>query len=198
MEKMINEAFDKITMEADKKREIRNNIAMHRASYGWVKGVACAAFCLAALFVIPQTRAIIAKAADYVVQVFHSTGGDVIYEQSDNEMRFTIESNNNIFTEVEQGKVYLNVVDKKIDITDYCDGEKYYRYEIPYPDGSKSVILAGGTLEQSGWIELLFDENGTYVFNRMNVPADDGWSNAAMHSEGVPCGDPELDKSIIE
>ena len=68
-------------------------------------------------------------------------------------------------------------------------------------DGSKSVNLVGGTLDRAGFVELLYDANGKYVFNKMNVPADeDGfvqpWVNNAMNSEGVPTGDPKLDNAL--
>ena len=56
-----------------------------------------------------------------------------------------------------------------IDITDSCSDTDYYRYEIANTDGSKSVILIGGTIENNGWVELVFDAKGNYVFNQMNV-----------------------------
>ena len=89
------------------------------------------------------------------------------------------------------------------DITDKCSENSYFRYEIDHSDGSRSVILIGGTVTDNGWIELLFDKDGNYVFSKMKIKTYDAgnapaWINIAMHNEGTPCGDPLPDSKLIE
>ena len=81
----------------------------------------------------------------------------------------------------------------------------YYRYETLNADGSKSVILVGGTVDKHGWIELIFNAKGKYITNVMDVPVDPddpfskdpkAWFNISMHNEGVCCGVPELDDKL--
>ena len=62
----------------------------------------------------------------------------------------------------------------------------------------RHVILIGGTPDTAGWAELIFDENGEYLFNQMNVGTDDAeeepaWLLKGMHDQGVETGTPEYD-----
>ena len=101
------------------------------------------------------------------------------------------------------------VGDVKIDVTDQCSETEYYRYEIVKSNGYRNVIFVGGTVEDYGWVELIFDNTGKYITNSMGGggsaqtrfdPADNRitWMDLAMHSEGVPCGNWDLDKELYE
>lgn len=200
MEQNIKEVFDKVSMDEDKMGEIRNRLDKKRQFPMWTKAVACVAIGIAVLFAIPSTRAMMAYAADRIIHIFHTAdGGQVIYEETDSSLEFTVNYTEDSYVEIADGRIYMTVDDKKIDVTNDCDKESYYRYEIAHDDGSKSVIFVGGSLEKAGYVELLFDKDGKYVFNKMNVPVcEDGntepWADNAMHAEGVPTGNIELDK----
>ena len=53
-------------------------------------------------------------------------------------------------------------------------------------------------------VELIFDASGNYVANHMCITGYDPqtnpcfWQEQAMHNEGVPCGNWELDKELYE
>ena len=199
MEQIIKETFDRISMDEQKVNEIRECLIKKRRTYSIMKWVACAAVFIAVLLFIPSTRTFIVNAANKVINIFHTAnGGEVVYDEADNELSFSITYPRDSYVKVEGEKIYLTVGDKCIDVTDYCGEDKYYRYEIVNPDGSKNIILVGGTPENAGYVELIYDSNGSYVFNTMDVPCDkDGmapaWVELAMHNEGVPTGNAELD-----
>lgn len=79
------------------------------------------------------------------------------------------------------------------DVTDLCSESTYFRYELANSDGSKSVIFVGGTIDDNGWIELLFDADGNYVFGKRKVHSGEladsdempAWADAALRSEDV-------------
>ncbi len=203
MERRVQDTFHKITMDETKKEEIRTAIGESRKrNYTWLKCVAGAAACMAILLGVPATRQAIVHAADYVRQIFHTAdGGGVEYESTGNELRFSIATGDREYVRIENDRIYLTVGEEKIDVTEACGEDSYYRYEQVNADGSRSVIFVGGTAEDVGWVELLFDADGNYVFNQMKVPTDEagmaaGWVNKAMHAEGVPCGDGLLDQEL--
>ena len=77
--------------------------------------------------------------------------------------------------------------------------EDYYRYEIKNEDGSREVILVGGTPDNYGWWGLLFDADGQYYWNHGNIPesiSDPVWQYKGCFDEGVPCGNPEYDDRL--
>ncbi|MDD7389728.1 MAG: hypothetical protein PUG60_08735 [Lachnospiraceae bacterium] len=212
MEHMIKNTYDKIKMDAARKTEIRNVISnSQRRNHAWIKYAVCAAVCMAVLLSMPAARTAIAHAAEFITEIFYTAdGSSVIYEEGDHEMQFAEESDHEIrftieaadvnYTEVIDGRLYFVYDDIRIDVTDKCDENSCYRYEAANEDGGKSVILIGGTVTDYGWVELVFDRNGTYIFNRMNIEGTSGseaaWVNIAMHREGVPCGDPVLDAEL--
>ncbi len=205
MEQNIKNVFDKISMEGSKMTEIREELEKKRTVPKWTKAVACLAFGIATLLAIPSTRTMIVNAAERLIRSFHTAdGGEVIYEEKDNELSFSISYPVDCsYMEISGDKIYLTVEDKKIDVTSYCGENSYYRYEVINSDGSKSVLLIGGSAERAGYVELVFDENGQYVFNKMQVPVINGgdvepWVDTAMHAEGVPTGNWELDRELYE
>lgn len=205
MEQNIKNVFDKISMEDSKMTEIREELEKKRTVPKWTKAVACLALGIVTLLAIPSTRTMIVNAAERLIRSFHTAdGGEVIYEEKDNELSFSISYPTDCsYMEISGDKIYLTVEDKKIDVTSYCGENSYYRYEVINSDGSKSVLLIGGSVERAGYVELVFDENGQYVFNKMQVPVINGgdvepWVDTAMHAEGVPTGNWELDRELYE
>lgn len=197
--------MDNVTMSKENKDAMRAKLAGQSqtgrsgrklARIG--KYAAIAAAVCAVLLCIPATRTTVSAAIDYIKQTFHlANGTEVTYEENSegNSIQFTISTDDdNGYTKVEHGRLYFVIGDTKEDITDKCGPDKYFRHEIKNADGSRSVILIGGTPESCGWAELFFDKNGKYVFNNMHVEDyNDPWLNDALNAEGVDCGDPYLD-----
>ena len=118
---------------------------------------------------------------------------DLQYSETENERLVSFENVHAEYVKVINERLYFVLGDVQIDVTDECSDTSYYRYEIKNADGSRNVIFIGGTVENVGWVELIFDSDGNYVTNRMQLKGDDNWSDQAMHNEGVPCGNPVLD-----
>ncbi len=207
---LYKSTMDNVTMPQDDKDNLRAKLAEQAqtdrsgrrlARVG--KYAAIAAAVCAVLLCIPATRTTVSAAIDYIKQTFHmANGAEVTYEENSegNSIQFTISTDDdNGYTKVENGRLYFVLDDTKEDITDKCGTDKYFRHEINNEDGSRSVILIGGTPESCGWCELFFDKNGKYLFNSMNVEDyNDPWLNDALHAEGVDTGNPYLDDLAAE
>ena len=171
----------------------------------WIRSSLAVAGLIAVLFIIPATRTQIVNAATNLIRVFTAGGQEITVEQHSDESVVSIDyDENKSYSLVENGRLYLVVGDVKIDVTNQCSDTEYYRYEIVNNDGSRNIIFIGGTINNPGWVELIFDASGNYVANHMCITGYDPqtnpcfWQEQAMHNEGVPCGNWELDKELYE
>ena len=73
---------------------------------------------------------------------------------------------------VEDNRLYFVINGTKKDITDECNENDYFKYEYIDEDSYKHVIIVGGTVENPGWSEYIFDKDGNYVFNFSNSDKD--------------------------
>ena len=101
-------------------------------------------------------------------------GSNVEISEDDNSVTFTIEKTGDLsYTTAENGRLYLNLNDEKTDITDQCSDTDYFRKDYTDSEGNKHVLIAGGTVESYGWAEYIFNAEGKYIFNTMNIPTDE-------------------------
>ena len=101
-------------------------------------------------------------------------GSNVEISEDENSVTFTIEKTGDLsYTTAENGRLYLNLNDEKTDITDQCSETDYYRKDYTDSEGNKHVLIAGGTVESYGWAEYIFNSEGKYIFNTMNIPTDE-------------------------
>ena len=69
----------------------------------------------------------------------------------------------NIPYEVREGKIYFILNNLNKDITGYCSDETYFEYEWFGENGWRHVVVVGGTHDNPGWMEAIWDENGNKV-----------------------------------
>jgi hypothetical protein len=81
--------------------------------------------------------------------------------------------------EVREGRVYFILDDSGTDITSYCTDETFYQYEQIAGNDYRHIILIGGTPDNLGWAEIVFDENGNHVGSTAIYYGDDApaWLN---------------------
>lgn len=134
-----------------------------------------------------------------------ANGDEAQLIENENETAAVIDSDYDFSTylRTENGRLLFSFDGLNKDITDQVSATDYFRYEKTLENGGRSVILVGGSCEETwGWIELVFDKDGNYITNRMFIPVPgdsaeaEEWHNLSMHGEGVPCGDPELDDKL--
>lgn len=176
----------KRTAELLKAENVR--VSKTASSKGIMKKIVAAA---AAVVIVGAATAF---AEEMIRKFYGADGSEIQYSESENEISVTIENVHADYIKVIDGRVYFVLGDIQIDVTDECGDTSYFRYEIKNADGSRNVIFIGGPIENPGWVELIFDPEGKYITNRMQIRGEDNWSDLAMYNEGVPCGDPVLDK----
>lgn len=172
------QAFDCLTTDA----EINLNPASirHSRTTHVIRRFGMAAACLVMLFAASNGICYAATGSSLVHTIIHMANGtSVEYEESDNSVSFTIEQvGDNSYTSVENGRLYLDLNGKKTDITDKCSDKDYYRQDYTDAEGNKHVIVAGGTTASHGWAEYIFNSDGAYIFNTMNIPNTEADPNA--------------------
>lgn len=101
-------------------------------------------------------------------------GSNVEISEDDNSVTFTIEKTGDLsYTTVENGRLYITLNNEKTDISDQCSETDYYRHDYTDSEGNTHVIIAGGTVESYGWAKYIFNTEGKYVFNTINIPTDE-------------------------
>ncbi len=202
MENQFKSTYSKIKIDDSRRTEMETVIGSKKNKNAiWIHSSLAVAGLIAVLFIIPATRTQIVNAATNLIRVFTAGGQEITVEQHPDESVVSIDyDENKSYSLVENGRLYLVVGDVKIDVTNQCSDTEYYRYEIVNNDGSRNVIFIGGTINNPGWVELIFDASGNYVTNHMCIAGYDPciWQEQAMHNEGVPCGNWDLDKELYE
>lgn len=87
-------------------------------------------------------------------------------------MSFRIESTDQTYVTARAGRLYFTLNGQQTDITDKCSTDTYFRYDYTDADHITHVIVIGGTADDYGYAEYLYDADGTYIFNNMNVSSD--------------------------
>ncbi len=165
-------------------------------------GLAVAGF--AFLFVASNGIAYAATGSTWVAKIVNFTmadGSNVEIVEENNAISYTIVSDKeklHDYVSAEEGRLYFVLGDIKEDVTEKCSAQDYYKYEYTDDEGMRHVILVGGTVEDAGWAELIFDKDGTYIFNQMNVSAEmPVWLQKGMQEQGVESGSPVLNDDGI-
>lgn len=202
MENRFKSTYGKIKIDDGRRTEMEAVIGRKRSKNAiWIRSSLAVVGLIAVLFVIPATRTEIVNAASRIISVFTANGQEITVEQRPNESVVVVnDADEKEYALVENGRLYFVLGDIKTDVTDQCSETSYYRYELVNSDGSRNVIFVGGTVDNPGWIELIFDAAGNYVTNNMRISGYDPvqWHDMAMHNEGVPCGNWDLDKELYE
>ena len=89
--------------------------------------------------------------------------------------------------EVRDGQIYFVLDGSNTNITDQCSEKTYYQYETVDNNGYRHVVLIGGTPDDVGMAEYIWDESGTLrgsnaSYNSSGVPA---WLTSAREALGV-------------
>lgn len=201
MKEVYKSAFDKL--EVSNEEELLDNILSARYKGGktiykrTIVAVAAVATFVFMMMVIPTTRAGIVKAAEYIQKMFTSAKGDnIIVEERDDSISVTYDSSafaEDKYMEISGDRIYFVLNDIRIDITDKCSKTTYFRYDYLAPSGMTHIIFVGGSIDNLGWAEFIFDEDGNYINNLMSIPSGSDWLDDAEVSIGVPTGDYSTD-----
>lgn len=86
--------------------------------------------------------------------------------------------------EVRNGQIYFVLDGSDTDITSYCSEETYYQYETIADNGYRHVVIIGGTPDDIGWGEFVWDEKGVFVGSNatQNTPETPKWLENARET----------------
>lgn len=166
-------AFD--TLQTDAEINLSRTSIRHSRTTRVVRRICYTAACLVMLFAASNGICYAATGKSLVHTIIvMADGSNVEISEDDNSVTFTIEKTGDLsYTTAENGRLYLNLNDEKTDITDQCSDTDYFRKDYTDSEGNKHVLIAGGTVESYGWAEYIFNAEGKYIFNTMNIPTDE-------------------------
>lgn len=202
----MKDTFDKVLMDEETKTQMRNALInpqrkAKRTRLAPVIGIVAA---LALIMIIPNTRTMVVNAAAKVAEMFSFTTNNgnkvTLYEEEEQiDAEVELADPNKDYAQVKDGRLYFVLDGEWTDITDQCSDTEAFRYEIKNDDGSREVILIGGTPELFGWWSLNFDATGKYIWNMGSIPAemcehgDPLWLQERCKEEGIPYDDGNYD-----
>ena len=95
------------------------------------------------------------------VSRYRTARGDVIVVRTEGGREFHTSGEETCF--VRDGRIYIVLDGAEKDITKKCGEKKYYSWEHTYEDGTRFLILAGGTPESMGYLWVyFFPEDGRF------------------------------------
>ena len=170
MKTQVKEMFEQVKIPEHCIQKIEEAMQAHsgRRKTGWVGRIAAAAAVLAlVLSLSPQVRAAV---NELVVKYFFPDSGLTIYEQTDENgdtLRVVaVDTLEESFAQMHEGRLWFMVNGEKIDITDRIGEDRpfYYTYTDDYGLTHYMAVGYSGKLENFGIYEFLKDEQ-------------EGWAN---------------------
>ena len=127
-----------------------------------------------------------ALASGAIGRVYHyvTNGATYHYENPDGTKGAvtTMDLDNlNAPAQAREGRLYLTANGQDLDITDQCSEQTPYLYDFTGADGLRHAFIIGGTPENFGWAEFLWDEEGLpeggTAFNYLKPGSDTEWAD---------------------
>lgn len=188
MKEIYIKTFDKLQitdnssiLEAliEKNNEINNN-AKNYSSYkpkprrlSLKKEFAISCIAIILILAVPYTRENVLATIKYIRrELSFDNGESITLIDGDNATAVEMTSqalDENKWCIVNDNKIIFIGDNKNTDITSYCSDTGYYRYETTDSTGITHIVFIGGDLEHVGWAEFLFDVDGNYLTNMMNI-----------------------------
>ena len=91
------------------------------------------------------------------VQHYRTARGDEIFVEGNGQRNFRSSGEETCF--VRDGRIYIVLDGTEKDITKKCSDTQYYAWEHTYEDGTRFLIVVGGTPERMGYFYVYFFPN---------------------------------------
>ena len=193
----MKDTFDKVVMDETRQEEIRAGLMKKRkAKTTWLAPVAAIAAAIAVIMIVPSTRKVVVNAASSIIAAITVNHNDStikvvqeheFYEEDDiNRFRTLIEidsENGYSYAQEKDGRKYFVLDGKWTDVTDYCKGNKYFKYEERYKDGTKMMIFVGGEGSDFGYGQVFLNKDGEVMASYCDLEKNPEWLEKAFSDE---------------
>ena len=102
-------------------------------------------------------------------------GGNIEQGKSDNGDNF-ISMDTGFVSDpvrIEDGKIYFILDGSDTNITNQCSESSYFKYETTNEAGYRHVVVIGGTADNIGMAEFVWDENGEFKGSNASYNTDE-------------------------
>ena len=195
MKHNFERTFDAVKMPQERQEQIREALSSRISeiekenNYMNTKSVAYRKpkVALIAAIIALSSMLLVGFALAYGTQIIELLGGGRIesVESSSGDSSVSISIVESYPYEVREGRVYFMLDGSGKDITSYCSEDTFYQYERTNENGYRHVLLIGGTPDNLGWTEIVFDENGNLVGSTGIGSAYTEWENIGRKQLGL-------------
>ena len=190
MKHNFERTFDAVKMPQERQEHIREALSSRISeierenNYMNTKSVAYRKpkVALIAAIIALSSMLLVGFAFAYGTQIIELLGGGRI-ESGDSSVSISMVESYPY--EVREGRVYFMLDGSGKDITSYCSEDTFYQYESINENGYRHVLLIGGTPDNLGWTEIVFDENGNLVGSTGIGSAYTEWENMGRKQLGL-------------
>lgn len=74
---------------------------------------------------------------------------------------------------IENNQIYFILDGSDTNITAQCSETSYYQYEMTDETGHRNVVIIGGTVDNVGMAEFVWDENGEFLGSNGSYPTEE-------------------------
>lgn len=102
-------------------------------------------------------------------------GGGIVRGQNENGDRF-ISMDTGFVSDpvrIEDGQIYFILDGSNANITNQCSDSSYYKYETTNNAGYRSVVIIGGTADNIGMAEFIWDKNDEFIGNNASYKTEE-------------------------
>lgn len=158
-----NRVFEKVQLPPERRAEIRATLSARLAetkkeeNFMYKKSTTFRTLAVA-LVAILATLLVSFTFGEKVVKLL--SGGQLILGGGAGSGSMAMEGFSRDPVEVRDGRIYFTLDGSDLDITDQCSESSYYQYEIVGEDGTRQVVVVGGTPEDLGFALFVWLEDG--------------------------------------
>ena len=181
MKSNYKQAFDAIRMPPERQEQIRSELSARIYEKPMEDNIVniksrstkkLVAVLVAAILAVSLSTFVAFAYGDQIIQLLG--GGQIksgITEEGSHYTSMTMSTDDPAPVEVRDGKVYFVLDGTDTDITGYCTETTYYQYEKNADNGYRHIFIVGGSPDDLGWAEYIWDEAGKPVGSTSVLPA---------------------------
>lgn len=175
MKEQFRRTFDSVKMPAEHKEEIRAKLSSRIESYREENVKVNKKIRRSRLLLVAAILAAAMVTAGFAFgdQVITLLGGGSIVSGVDENGMDVVSVDTGFSADpvlVAEDQIYFVLDDSYENITDQCSETDYYQYEHTDEDGTRHVVLVGGTIDCLGWAEFVWDADGAPIGSNATLP----------------------------
>lgn len=158
--------FDAIHLPEERQKEIRSTLSSYTPNKE--ENILKKKFKLNSVIAATLLLFLVLSGFAFGDKVIHLLGGGQLKEGKDENGNSFVSMDMGFATnpvDISNGNIFFILDDSNLNITEQCSDKTYFQYENIDENGIRHVVVVGGTPENIGWAEFVWDEEGNLSNN---------------------------------